>query len=70
MIRLKKKIIVNTQFGFRKRISTEMATIKLVDWVSEVCELGLIPDALFLDLKNAFDTIDHKKLLLEVHDWK
>ena len=58
------KILVNTQFGFRKNHSTEMATIKLVDWVNTPFEAGLIPAALFLDLKKAFDKIDHKQLLL------
>ena len=47
-------------------MSTEMATIKLVDWVNTLFEAGLIPAALFLDLKKAFDTIDHKQLLLEL----
>jgi len=59
-------ILINTQFGFRKKMSTEMATIKLVDWVNTSFEAGLIPAALFLDLKKAFDTIDHKQLLLEL----
>ena len=59
-------ILINTQFGFRKKLSTEMATIKLVDWVNTSFEAGLIPAALFLDLKKAFDTIDHKQLLLEL----
>jgi len=56
------KILLNTQFGFRKKKSTEMATIKLVDWVNTLFETGLIPAALFLDLKRAFDMIDHKQL--------
>jgi len=41
-----------------------MATIKLVDWVNTTFDAGLISAALFLDLKKAFDTIGHKKLLL------
>ena len=41
-----------------------MATIKLIDWVNTSFEVGLIPAALFLDLKKPFDTIDHKQLLL------
>ena len=58
------KILINTQFGFRKNNSTEMATIKFVDCVNASFEAVLIPASLFLDLKKAFDTIDCKQLLL------
>jgi len=52
-----------TQFGFRKGFSTDLAILKLVDWVNDKFDKGLIPAALFLDIKKAFDTIDHNKLM-------
>jgi len=60
------QILMTSQFGYRKNSSIEIATIKLVDWVNTLFEACLIPDALFLDLKNTFDTIDHKQILLEL----
>ena len=59
----KNKILMENQFGFRKGLSTDIAVLKLVDWISDAFEAGLIPAAVFLDMKKAFDTVDHSELI-------
>ncbi|XP_065573806.1 uncharacterized protein LOC136035764 [Artemia franciscana] len=56
-------LLCDTQFGFRKGLSAEPAILKLVDWVNDAFDKGLIPAVLLLDVKNAFDFVDHDKLL-------
>ena len=56
-------ILCKTRFGFRKGLSTDLTILKLVDRVNDAFDNSLIPAALFLDIKKAFDTIDHDKLL-------
>ena len=46
-----------------KGLTTDLAILKLVDWVNDAIDKGQIPVAVFLDIKEAFDTIDHGKLL-------
>ena len=56
-------LLCDTQFCFRKGLSTDLAILKLVDWVNDVFDKGLIPAALLLNIKKGFDTVDHDKLL-------
>ena len=51
------------QFGFRPAHSTQHAIITLVDWITKSLDNGNIAVAILLDLKKAFDTVDHKILL-------
>ena len=55
----KNKILIENQFGFRKGLCTDMTFIKLVGWINDFFEAGLIPEAVFLDMRKAFDTGDH-----------
>ena len=48
-------VFYNYQFGFRKRHST----ITLVERVSKALDMGKYVVDVFLDLKKAFDTVDH-----------
>jgi len=55
-------LLCDTQFGFRKGLSTDLAILKLVDWLNDAFEKGLILEALLSDIKKTFDTVDHDKL--------
>ena len=51
------------QFGFRDYHSTTHALIEMTDQIKEACDRGLYACDLYLDLKKAFDTVNHKILV-------
>ena len=55
--------IYKYQFGFRERHSTQQAIITLVEKITSSLDNGDIVIGVFLDLKKAFDTVDHHILL-------
>ena len=59
----KHNILYKYQFGFRKRHSTHHAIITLVDNVSTALDRGNVVIGYFLDLKKAFDTMNHSILI-------
>ena len=56
-------IITNQPSGFRPLHSTQTTVLQSANQCLVNMDDGLINDFLFLDLKNAFDTVDHKILL-------
>ena len=51
------------QYGFRKGLFTEMASLELVDRIVYFIDNGDTPIGIFLDLSKAFDTLNHNILL-------
>ena len=61
------KIIYKHQYGFRQKHSTQHAIITLVDRITNSLDKGDIVISIFLDIKKAFDTVDHPTLLNKLY---
>ena len=61
------KIIYKHQYGFRQKHSTQHAIITLVDRITNSLDKGDIVISIVLDLKKAFDTVDHPTLLNKLY---
>ena len=56
-------ILSSVQSGFRAKHSTVTALVKVLDDWMMAMDRGEYTGAIFVDLKKAFDTVDHKVLL-------
>lgn len=61
----KLNLLYDHQFGFRPKSNTENAAIELTDTIMKSIDEGKIVTGVFMDLKKAFDVVDHK-LMIEV----
>jgi hypothetical protein len=59
----------NSQYGFRKGMNTELALLNYMDNITEGINNGECTSGLFLDIRKAFDTVDHNILLWKLHNY-
>ena len=65
----KNNILYQYQFGFRQNRSTNMALITLVDKISSAIDNGECVIGVFIDLRKAFDTVDHNILISKLNKY-
>ena len=61
--------IFQLQFGFRPTFSTQLACSYLSSKIIDLCNDNNLVLAIFLDLTNAFDTLDHDILLTKLSNY-
>ena len=52
-------LLHSNQFGFRPKCSTELANCYLLENIKSFLDRGNVVGAVFVDLKKAFDTVNH-----------
>lgn len=65
----KNKLISESQFGFRSNRSTSLALMKITEEITTAIEKNKYTIGVFIDLKKAFDTIDHKILISKLQTY-
>ena len=65
----KNYILYKSQFDFRRQHSTNHAVITLVEKITTALDKDKIVVGCFLDLKKAFDTVNHRILISKLHKY-
>ena len=62
-------ILFKNQFGFRKSNSTSHAMIKITEHIRDSMDNGKYGCGVFIDLKKAFDTVNHEILITKLEHY-
>ena len=62
-------ILVPSQYGFREKHSTEHATLDIINTIQNNFDRRLFTCGIFIDLKKAFDTVDHEILQQKLYHY-
>ena len=62
-------VFFSKQFGFRSKHSTAHALLNMSQAISDSLDAGNFGCGVFVDLRKAFDTVDHKILLKKLHHY-
>ena len=65
----KNKLFSSNQFGFREKRSCIHAVCEVTDYIRSKIDERSSGNACFIDIKKAFDTIDHKILLFKIEKY-
>ena len=57
------ELLSQRQFGFRNKSSTQHAVTLFSDFIRHGMDRGLLTGAVFVDLRKAYDTVDHARVL-------
>ena len=65
----KHNVLCEQQYGFRTKRTTSLALMEFVENVTSAIENKQYALGVFLDLKKAFDTVDHDLLLIKLQKY-
>ena len=65
----KNNILIKSQYGFREKHSTQHTILDTFNIIQNNMDLKLFTCGIFIDLKKAFDTVDHAILLQKLNHY-